>query len=110
MGIRIAFGAALALFLTAAPAAAMHWSIYAPDEAGSRYWIDRDSIEKRGDYTYFTWLALDEDSTAPTTPDGNQWAINCANGKSLKLANGDWVAGPPFTDEAYLFKFVCQRR
>ena len=43
---------------------------------------------------------------APTTTAGNQSAINCATGDSLKLdASGAWVAGPHFTDAAFLFQF-----
>jgi len=92
----------------AAPAFAMHWAIYAPDD-GQRYWIDTDSIQQRGDYIYFTWLALDQNSPAPTTTAGNQSAIKCATGDSLKLdSSGAWVAGPHFTDAAFLFKFVCK--
>jgi hypothetical protein len=92
----------------ASPALAMHWSIYAPDDPGNRYWIDTDSIHKQGDYIYFTWVILSPDGPPPTmTTAVNQWAINCATGASLELANGQWVAGPQFTDAAYLFKWVC---
>lgn len=106
--LSIAFCALLAMLPV--PALAMHWGIYAPDESGSRYWIDRDSIvEKNDGYTYFTWLALGEDSVAPTSPSGNQWAIKCATGESLKLVNGNWVAGPHFGNDAYLFKFLCEK-
>jgi len=111
MTIRLAraLAAAMALALLPAPAFAMHWSIYAPDEDGYRYWIDTDSIQKQGDYIYFTWVMTDQDATAPLTADGNQSAINCATGDSLKLDSGNWVTGPHFTDAAYLYKFVCQR-
>jgi hypothetical protein len=107
--LRGALCAAIALALLPAPAFAMHWSIYAPDEAGSRYWIDTDSIHKQDDYIYFTWVMTDRDATAPLIADGNQSAINCTTGDSLRLDNGDWVKGPQFTEAAYLYKFVCQR-
>jgi hypothetical protein len=105
--LRGALCAAIALALLPAPAFAMHWAIYAPDEAGSRYWIDTDSIHKQDNYTYFTWVMTDQDATAPVTADGNQSAIDCATGDSLKLDNGNWVTGPHFGHEAYLYMFVC---
>ncbi|HJW39905.1 MAG TPA: hypothetical protein VJ476_01605 [Rhizomicrobium sp.] len=106
--LSIAFCALLATVIVPAPALAMHWAIYAPDELSYRYWIDRDSIVRKNDgYTYFTWLALGPDSAAPLSPDGNHSAINCDNGNSIKEDNGQWVTGPHFTDAAYLFKFVC---
>jgi|GEM_PF-5391834 len=108
--LSLAFCALLAMLVVPVPALAMHWAIYAPDEESYRYWIDRDSIVKKADgFTYFTWLALGEDSVAPKTAKGNHSAIDCDNGNSTREENGAWVEGPHFTDAAYLFKFVCQR-
>ena len=97
--------------LVASPALAVTWGIYAPDEDGHRYWIDTDSIQQRGDYIYFTFLILGTTDPAPTaSAGGSQFAIKCATGESLKLdASGAWVAGPPFTDAAYLYKWICKR-
>ena len=107
----IAMAVLVGASLAAAPALAVTWGIYAPDEDGRRYWIDTDSIQQRGDYIYFTVLILGTTDPAPTaSAGGSQFAIKCATGESLKLdASGAWVAGPPFTDAAYLFKWICKR-
>ena len=100
--------AVAALVAASAPAWAVKWSIYAPDEMGLRYWIDSDSIATRGPYTYFTWRADNVDSPMPASGAGNHTGINCATGESLNDQNGAWVAGPHYTSQAYLFRFVCQ--
>jgi len=103
----VLFGAAF----IASPALAATWVTYAPDADGYRYWIDTDSIHAKGGYIYYNWLLLSPGDPTPTAASSaRQSAINCATGDSLKLdPSGAWVAGPHFTDEAYLFRFVCKK-
>ncbi len=104
---RIALFAACAFVLAATPAGAMHWMIYAPDEASNRYWLDNDSIETKGDYIFVTYVLGAPDSLAPTNLKGRRIGINCSTGDSVFEVNGQTSPGPHFTDAAYLFKWLC---
>ena len=106
----IAFWAACAVALAVTPASAMHWIIYAPDETGYRYWLDADSIQVKGDYTYATYVLGAPDSSAPTTPEGQHIGINCKTGDSVWVRGGQETPGPHFTDAAYLFKSLCENK
>jgi hypothetical protein len=107
---RIAAVALVGATLIASPALAVTWVTYAPDADGYRYWIDKDSLQTKGGYIYYSWLLLTPDDPTPTAASSaRQSAIDCATGDSLKLENGAWVTGPHFTDEAYLFRFVCKK-
>ena len=103
--------AATALLMATAPAYATHWTIYAPDEAGYRYWMDEDSISTQGDYTYVTYVLGSPDAGQPDPSNAMRIGINCQTGDSLQQdQNGQWVPGAHFTDKAYLFQAVCQQR
>jgi hypothetical protein len=96
--------------LSSAPASAMHWIIYAPDEAGYRYWMDEDSIVTKEPYTFVTYVLGDADSNAPTSPAGTRIGLNCSTGDSVYDENGQLSPGPHFTDKAYLFNETCKRK
>ncbi len=106
----VAAAALVGATLFAPPALAVTWVTYAPDADGYRYWVDKDSLQAKGAYVYYSWLLLSPSDPTPTAASSpRQSAINCATGDSLKLENGSWVAGPHFTDEAYIFQFVCKK-
>jgi hypothetical protein len=95
--------------LLPAPAFATHWVIYAPDEAGYRYWLDTDSVVTKGDgytYAYYSWG--DPARGAPESSGDPIIGINCATGVSVQLKDGAWNPGNHFTDKAYLFRALCQ--
>jgi hypothetical protein len=105
------FCATAAMLLATAPAYAEHWIIYAPDEAGYRYWMDSDSISNQGDYTYVTYVLGTPDSGPPAGSQGQRIGINCKTGDSLRQDDGgQWVPGAHFTDKAYLFQSLCVNR
>ena len=108
-GARLALWIGLGVLLSPAPAFAMHWVIYAPDEAGYRYWLDTDSIVTKGDYIYAYYVFGDLNSGAPQTTSDPIIGINCASGDSVQLQDGEWKPGNHFTDAAYLFKSLCQQ-
>lgn len=106
-----ASAAAAVLMLTAVPASAMHWIIYAPDEQNYRYWMDKDSIVTKDGYTFVTFVLGAPNSaapTAPTTPDSQRIGINCKTGASVYNRNGRSTAGPHFGPGAYLYRAVCE--
>ncbi len=103
-----AFLVACVVALLAVPAGAMHWIIYAPDEDSHRYWLDKDSIETRSDYTFVTYVFGAPDGTAPDTTDSTHIGINCSTGDSVYETDGKTTPGPHFTEVSYLFKYICK--
>ena len=99
---------AVASVLAATPALAMNWKIYAPDDNGTRYWLDTDSIVRCGDgYTYAYYQFGTPDGSAPTETSAPIIGIKCDTGDSVKLDNGQWVPGNHFTAAAFLFNALC---
>ena len=102
--------AVVASVLTATPASAMNWKIYAPDADGHRYWLDTDSIVTGGDgyvYAYYVWG--EAGGSAPTETSAPIIGIKCNTGDSIKLSDGKWIAGAHFYQRAFLFNALCPK-
>jgi len=99
----------VASVLAATPAMAVHWKIYAPDEAGYRYWLDSDTISKGGDgYTYVYWTLGTAGGSEPAQTSAPNLGIKCDTGDSIRLDDkGQWVTGAHFTTAAFLYNAVC---
>jgi hypothetical protein len=94
--------------LAATTAMAMNWTTYAPDEDGSRYWLDSDSVRVGSDgYTYAYFVIGPAGGSAPASTSAPIIGIKCATGDSITWRNGQWVEGPHFTRAAYLFNGLC---
>ncbi|MGY3408358.1 hypothetical protein ACVWZV_004471 [Bradyrhizobium sp. GM5.1] len=106
---------------------AEHW-IPAPPPPEMRndsgdWWLDTDSIERRGNYTFFTYHRGAEKGTPPSLPnDMGHMAFNCSTGDTLvgSICSGSCPAAPVFPDgwllgthysrQSFLYATVCGRR